>query len=337
VVVDANILRNDVLRFCRTGQRTVLVTAANAGLLRMFCAEHVYEEVIEHSSEWTATGPITRDRFLRAWLLEYLPLLRIVKISEGQLGWLDPDELARVLDLSAKDPDDVPSAVLALLLQSFFLSNDGPALRAVYGDTDLSEHRRWVDLLKAGGDAGELEKHFTLALNLVTLAGKGIVGGARRVVDAPSPWILIPVALLLAGAYLTASDQAKQRVKTAALSTVSAVTGAVIAYGEVRERFKRATPKVPVWESLAKTNPPRAALGRACMHTLARCPQGERSAEELTQDLPYLEIPQGEAKVRQMLREVNSFTEVWRGRWQVGYAAPVVLRYLQHPPDAASA
>src|SRR5260221_6043253 len=142
VVVDANILRNDVLRSCRTGQRTVLVTAANAGLLRMFCAEHVYQEVIEHSGDWTASGPITRDCFLGNWLSEYLPLLRIVKINEGQLGWLDPVELTRAPELAAKDPDDAPSAVLALLLRAFFLSHDGPALRAVYGPTDPSEHQR---------------------------------------------------------------------------------------------------------------------------------------------------------------------------------------------------
>jgi len=57
VVVDANVLRNDIRRACRTGQRTVLVTAANAGLIRLFCARHVHDEVIEHSGEWTATGP----------------------------------------------------------------------------------------------------------------------------------------------------------------------------------------------------------------------------------------------------------------------------------------
>src|SRR5580693_7024156 len=73
VVVDANILRNDIRRACRTGQRTVLVTAANAGLIRLFCARHVHDEVFEHSSEWTATGPVTRGGFLRMWLLEYLP------------------------------------------------------------------------------------------------------------------------------------------------------------------------------------------------------------------------------------------------------------------------
>jgi hypothetical protein len=38
----------------------------------------------------------------------------------------------------------VPSAVLALLLEAFFLSGDGKPLRAVYGNTDLSGHQAWV-------------------------------------------------------------------------------------------------------------------------------------------------------------------------------------------------
>ena len=39
----------------------------------------------------------------------------------------------------------MPSAVLALLLGAFFLSEDGKPLRAVYGDADLSGHREWVE------------------------------------------------------------------------------------------------------------------------------------------------------------------------------------------------
>jgi predicted nucleic acid-binding protein len=334
VVVDANILRNDVLRSCRTGQRTVLVTAANAGLFRLFSAEHVYQEVIEHSGDWAASGPVTRERFLQVWLADYLPLLRIVKISEGQLAWLDPDELSRVQELAAQDPDDVPSATLALLIRAFFLSNDRKALRAVYGDADLSEHQRWVDLLKAGGDAGELEKNFTMALNLAMLAGHGLISGTRRVLDATSPWVVIPVAALLVGLYFRAPGRAKQGINAGVRSALSAIAGAAVAYDEVRQRFNRAAPKVPGWESLADTNPPGAVLGRACIHTLARCAQGERSAEELAEDLPYLNVAHGEAKVREVLRATSSFTEVWRGRWQVGYAAPPVLRYLKVKRDA---
>jgi hypothetical protein len=56
--------------------------------------------VIEHSGEWTATGPVTRNDFLRAWLLEYLPLIRVVAIGDDHLAWLGPAELARVRHLA---------------------------------------------------------------------------------------------------------------------------------------------------------------------------------------------------------------------------------------------
>jgi hypothetical protein len=261
--------------------------------------------------------------------------MRIVKIDEGHLAWLNPAEQARINYLARpdQDPDDVPSAVLTLLVQAFFLSNDRKALRAVYGEADLAEHHQWVDVLKAGGDAGELDKMFALVTNLVTLAGKGLVGGARRVVNATSPWALVPVGLALAGWYLRASDHAKRRAATFVQSVFTGIAGAVITYEEARARFNRVMPKVPDWDSLAETTSPSAVLGRACMYTLARSPMSDRSAAELAQDLPYLGVPQGEAKVRQMLRDVNSFTQVWQGRWQLGYVAPAVLRYLKSKTD----
>jgi hypothetical protein len=39
-------------------------------------------------------------------------------------------------------------------------------------------------------------------------------------------------------------------------------------------------------------------------------------------------VAQGEAKVRQALRGGGPFIEIWRGRWQVGHAAPALRRYL---------
>ncbi|WP_423783048.1 hypothetical protein [Ferrimicrobium acidiphilum] len=58
IVVDANVLRNDILYSCRNDRRTSLVVATNAGFLRMFCAEHVIEEVDEHSQRWAREGGI---------------------------------------------------------------------------------------------------------------------------------------------------------------------------------------------------------------------------------------------------------------------------------------
>jgi hypothetical protein len=95
-VVDANILRNDIRRACRTGQRTVLVSAANVGCIRRFCAWHVYDEVIEHSGEWTTTGQLTHNDFLRPWLLVYLPVIRVVPVGDEHQAWLAPGEVARV-------------------------------------------------------------------------------------------------------------------------------------------------------------------------------------------------------------------------------------------------
>ena len=97
----------------------------------------------------------------------HLPLIRVVQIGEGHLAWLSPAELDRVRHLAepCQDPDDVPSAVLALLLEAFFLSEDVKPLRAVYGHADLSGHREWVSILKAGGDVGQLGKTFTLVVN----------------------------------------------------------------------------------------------------------------------------------------------------------------------------
>jgi hypothetical protein len=332
VVVDANVLRNDILRACRTGQRTVLVTAANAGLLRLFCAEHVYSEVIEHSSDWTVGGPVTRGAFLRRWLLEYLPLIRVVPIGEGHFSWLNPDELERIRHLAepGQDPDDVPSAVLALLLEAFFLSEDGAPLRAVYGVVP-PRHREWVSILKAGGDAGELGRYFSLAVNIATLSGHGLASGARRIATATSPWLLVAAGIGAAWWCLSRPASTKQRVASFAESFLNCVLGAATVYEEVHSQFTSAAPKTPGWQSLAAALPPAAVLGRACLHTLARSHGGDRSAVELAAELPFLGVAQGEAKVRQVLREAGPFTEVWRGRWQAGYVGAVLLRYLNTP------
>jgi E1-E2 ATPase len=279
----------------------------------------------------------SRDDFLRRWLLEYLPLIRVVPIGEGHLAWLSPAELARVRHLAQRgqDPDDVPSAVLALLLEAFFLSEDSKhskPLRAVYGDADLSGHREWVNILKAGGDAGQLGKTFTLIVNLTAIAGHGLASSARRIAAAASPWVLVAAGAAAAWWYLSRPASTRQQVASVAESILTGVLGAAIAYQEVQDQFTSAAPKTPDWASLAVGLPPASVLGRACLHTLARSPRGDRCAAELTADLPFLGVAQGEARVRQILRDAGPFTEVRGGRWQAGHAAPALMRYLTMQP-----
>ncbi len=126
IVADANRLRENVLYSCRTGRRTVLITAANSGATRIYCASHVLEEVAEHAREWTErSAGVSLGSFLEQWESEYLPLIREVQDGEIPLGVLNPVELERLAQLHLKDPDDVPSATLALALGAFSSATTG--------------------------------------------------------------------------------------------------------------------------------------------------------------------------------------------------------------------
>lgn len=328
VVPDASRLRDDILYACGHNQRTTLITAANAGLLRLFSARHIVDEVFEHAGQWTKGSRVSQALFLHRWLLEYLPVIRVISPDDTIGELLDPEEASRIRELYMVDPEDVPSATLALLLEALYLSNDTDALRAVYGhNADLAEHARWVEVLKTGGDAGELGRMFQLAINIVALFGSGVTSAMRRLVRAVGPWTLVPLALLAALLVTRASDETRRRVKSAAASGGTFLLQTYAAYQEALLHFRHVAPAVPSWEALAGANPSDSVLTRACLHTLARSPMSDRSAAELALVLPVLGV--GEAKVRQTLRTHPCFSEVWRGRWQVGEVADVLALYLR--------
>jgi predicted nucleic acid-binding protein len=130
VVVDANWLRNDLLRFFLRQEQTIMLTAANSGLLRLYCARHVLDEVDEHHATWALAKDLPAADVLHSWRQNYLPLLRRV---DPPIGLLTADEQARIDVLHVRDPDDVPSATLALLLQAPLVSGDKRLTQAVYG------------------------------------------------------------------------------------------------------------------------------------------------------------------------------------------------------------
>jgi len=335
VVPDANILRNDILYACRYDRRTVLVNAANAQVLRLFCAQHVVDEVAEHIEDWTDGSDVPAAAFRRRWTFEYLPLIRVVRAQDISTALLSPEESARIDELARLDSDDVPSAMLALVLEAFYLSKDAASLWAVYGhDADATVHEQWVEILKAGGDAGELGRMFNLLIAVLILVGRELTVGVRRLVTAIGPWSLVPLALsVLAMRYV--SNDARQRMKSAAISTGHVPFCALAAYHDILARFQQAAPTIATWEQLAITNDKDEVLFRACLHTLARTGMSDRSARELAQELPFLGVAQGEAKVRSTLRWHDAFFEVWRGRWQMGEVAELVSVQLDRIPETA--
>lgn len=52
IVPDTNVLRQDLDWACNRDRRGVLIAAANSGIFRLFCAEHVAREVERHLAEW---------------------------------------------------------------------------------------------------------------------------------------------------------------------------------------------------------------------------------------------------------------------------------------------
>jgi hypothetical protein len=260
------------------------------------------------------------------WVREYLPLLRVVDVPVGPLY---ADERARVdvLDTVAHpygDPDDVPTAILALLIDAPVLSTDANLLRAVYGhDFDWVAHAEWLAALRAGGDLGPLGEFLNSAYLLTGGIAMGTLGLVARAVEVFG-W---PVTLLVLGAgalgfHLLASEETKAKMlrtmkKGAAegwelLQALAATSGQALA-----EMESLAPGSVPVRPGNYDAD---ALLHRACLHTVARARSGHVSASELSEMLGHLDLPHGEKKVRDVLRSDPAFELVGRGRFQLGQA-----------------
>lgn len=320
-VADANVLRTNILRSCRYG-RTVLVSAANMGALRLYCAQHVIDEVSRHGPRWAADAGVEYPEFLRVWRTEYLPLLRLVPEADSLLDMLSEAERERVANLT--DRDDVPSVVLAVALSAVLLSEDKRALRAVYGHTvDLAQHKKWLDLLQASGEAHEREALLAAAAGGATGLGACLYGGTRWLVRATTPWVLVPLAAAL---YLAAAKSPP----TVRRNTGQALTLAAIAYLTVAREHQEASavldaaaPTQAPWSEVLASSGRDAALTRACLQQLARSASSHLSARQLTERLPHLGIGQGDRRVNEVLRTHPCFVSASPGRWQVG--RPIVI------------
>ncbi|MCL2612356.1 MAG: PIN domain-containing protein [Nocardioidaceae bacterium] len=321
IVVDANVLRKDVLYACRTGRRTTLVNAARAGLFRLFCAGHVASEVLKHHERWSGEGKIDAARFTDVWVRDYAPLLHL--IPSPPEGLKTHAEEARLAALRAKDPDDVPSATLALILGAFYLSEDGPATTAVYGERRHNDElRAWKNALSAGGDAGTIALGLQTTVVLVDALRSGLIGIAALTTRGVPVWLK---GLLLAGVagvggyQLHKLDSSQRRRTVDALKGLAAFGGAVaLEYTEAGVKLDRVYAPRPDLSVLMQERGADAALHRATLQILATSRSNWLSAAEIAASPSLLQVAQAEKKVRRLLRAQSSAIEIGRGRWQLG-------------------
>jgi predicted nucleic acid-binding protein len=323
LVLDTHVLGTDLARRARCG-RTILVSGAISGVLRLFAPHHVVAEVRQHMAVWAALAERSVAEVEVLWRTEYLPLIRVV---DGAAVPLYPDEWARVqilADDEIGDPDDVPTAVLGLLLDAPVLSHDEKLLRAVYGhDFDCKAHGEWLKALRAGGDLGPLGEFISAGY----LLSAGVAVGVYSLVVKLVELIGWPLTLMLAGAgaagfHFFASPETKAKVaqgsKTAALEGWELLQALLATSGQAIGEIEGLRPRsAPLREG---SYDPAAMLRRVALYTVARARPSSVSAEQLTEMLRGLAVPHGEKKLREVLRSTPAFEEVYRGRFQVGQA-----------------
>ena len=329
IVVDANVIRGELIRMTRSGTRTILASAASYGVLRLYCARHVVTEIYEHCDEWADQAGLEPKLVRNVWKETHMRLLRLVDVPPVLL--YSKEEVSRLRVLAHKtvgDPDDLPTAVLALLLDAPLLSKDKKPLIAVYGeDFNYDAHTEWLDNLRAGGDLGPLGE--VMKVTVIVGEGVGIAGfECVRALVKKVPWPIL-LGLIVAGgiAYSNlVSPELKRKiadgVKAAASVSFEALSEFGITYVEAHSTFQQLNAPSSAPSQLDESGLSHdALLIRTCLYHLARYPQSEVSAAEMSQFLrDRVEIPCGEKKVRAVLRDNPSFAEVYRGRFQLGQA-----------------
>ena len=310
VVLDANALRGELLYVARKG-RTVLVNAANSGVLRPFCARHVMDEVDEYLPKWAREADLTPEAVRDVWARSFLPLLRCVDVPQGLAVGVERERLDALATPGGpgSDPDDVPTATLALLLGSPLLSMDQDPLVAVYGpEIDYHAHGSWLKQLRSGGDLGPIGGFLRSVEMAGSLVGRGLYAGARGLVaKVPWPWLLLGGATTVAAAHALVPAETQRNVGkalgTGVLSAMELVAELTKFRLEAQERFETLLPDQPTWEDIATEAGPDACLVRACLHSAACSPRSDLSAVELSARLGELGIrPRGPAKVRAALK-----------------------------------
>ena len=320
VVGDTRCLAEDIAYACRENRRTYSVTAANEQIIRLFCSAHVVREIFKNHAIWSseAKRPVSSEEFLGRYITEYLPLMRVVPDDGVPESWLSPSERARLATLALSNTNDFPSVKLALAVRGLYLSKDKRALRAVYGvESELAEHAQWLERLRAGGNAAELERFMDSTNRFTALSGYGVFKGAQRAYEAAGPWAILLGALGAYGAWQWLSNPSRQSVRDGFGRFVEFCAELMMQQRTYEQQFDAALPAVPTHRQLAAHASRDATLGRACLYALAREPEGHLSAQELAAHVRR-ELPCADARVGAIMREGSSFKEVYRGRWQVG-------------------
>jgi len=315
VVLDANTLRNDIARACRQGHRTVLTSAANEGSFRLYCASHVVNEVEKYGQRWAAECKIDFALYKQCWDEYYVPLIRLVDTTE-LFTLLSLEEQRRVSELT--DQDDAPSAILALVIQAVYLSEDRRPHFTVYNfETTRDERRAWLEPLMAASDHAQLSLyvHGTLLAPIAGIAGLVEIGKRLQRALPAAPYILFGAAAV-AGAWIARNNSAAilDNLKRFGQFYCDGMIGPSV---ESHAAYQRLIPAIPSWHDLSEKKSRTQVLTRAVMHTMARSRVDLPTPRTVSDILVGIPVDTSPARVGKVLHSAN-FVTTYRGCFQLG-------------------
>ena len=118
---DANAVLSSVDNDCRNARRSRLLRMAEGGTAALYAPTHVYWEIYRRLPRLASFSPVPLVDLRRHFEEEYLPVMRFVRVSAGEVG--DPQVLA------ITDPDDVPMGQLAKLIAPCVVFSEDKSLR----------------------------------------------------------------------------------------------------------------------------------------------------------------------------------------------------------------
>jgi hypothetical protein len=307
VVADANVLIKDVCANLRRSAPTALFGLLVSGRIRLLITDRVAHEV---PTRMHRVARRSVDRALWLWNERYLPLIRVVAVSD-----VAPESEIDVLlgGVRAQDLDDLPTAYLGLLCAPCAVITE---------DRDLLDHGfgapEWVSALRASGKLGDLDQVLFYGANATSALIEGSAVGlfrlARRMAGSPvaAGFVLALVLFGLTDGRPHASAQIERSKPTAArildglgrfVEGVAAQRGALL-----------------------------SELGPCTLAPLSARPLAARLAARLATSADPLSIAElarleghEEDEVRALLRAHPAF-EVVRGRgWQIGCVENVAI------------
>ncbi len=176
-----------------------MLSSARAGAVGLFASSHIYEEFYERASSQERRGFAT-GQILDLFERSYLPRIRFVDVAGLPLE-------TRALAVHEADPDDLPTAQLALLLAPCHVYTDDRDLT----EAGFGQERNWLSLVRSAERTRQVDQTVLVIAELARWSWRKVAPWIDRHLRETGPGeVIVGAAIgLLALSALPAAGQVR--------------------------------------------------------------------------------------------------------------------------------